>query len=189
MSKLRWECSLFWLLISFRLSQVRPRGQPKTQTLLCDQMNVTHHISGACSPHSPLYRAATHTFPLLASCACHVRLWREAIWGGQRCVTSARWAWPDTGDFSSHGRPRCCFYHAAQDGTDSWVTLRKISVLCLQKITLLPSLPKLAVMITTSEASWISTQPERENNHCYCIYNTHCYCIGVASSFPATSDV
>lgn len=108
MSKLRWECSSFWLPISFRLSQVRPGGQANTQTLLHDQKNPTHHISGACSPHSPLYRSATHMFPLLTICAWCVRLWREVIWGGQGCVTSARRAWPDTGDFSSHGRLLSC---------------------------------------------------------------------------------
>lgn len=40
------------------------------------------------------------------------------------------------GDFLSHGGSRCPFYHAAQCGTDSWVTLGKKSLLCLQKITL-----------------------------------------------------
>lgn len=161
MSKLRWECSSFLLPISFRLSPVRPGEQANTQTLLHDQKNPTHHISGACSPHSPLYRFATHMFPLLTIRAWCVRLWREAIWGGQGRVTSARRAWPDTGDFSSHGRPRCCFYHAAQDGTYSWITQEKFSALPAEA---LPPFPKLAVMITTSEASWTSTEPKRENN-------------------------
>lgn len=58
--------------------------------------------------------------------------WREAIWGCEGGATSTRRAWPATGDFLSHGRSRYSFYHAAQCGTDSWVTLRK-------KISALPA--------------------------------------------------
>lgn len=132
MSKLGWECSLFWLLISFHGPKVRPRWQAKMQTFLSDQMNPTHQISGTSTPKSPLYRAGTKMFPLLTSCACHVKLWREAIWGCEGGVTSTRRAWPATGDFLSHGGSRCSFYQAAQCGTDSWVTLRK-------KISALPA--------------------------------------------------
>lgn len=74
---------------------------------LPDHMNPTHQISRASTPHFPLYGAATQTFPLLTSCVCWVRLWRNAIWGCQGGVTSARRAWLDTGGFLSHGRSRC----------------------------------------------------------------------------------
>ena len=114
MSKLGWEYSVFSLLISFHCPKVRPRWQGKMQMFLSDQMNPTHQISGASTPKSPWHRSATQLFPLLTSCVCHVRLWREAVQG---CELDG---------------PRCPFYHAAQCGTDSWVTLRK-------KISALPA--------------------------------------------------
>lgn len=117
-------------------------------------MNPTHQISWASITKSPLCGTATQMFLLLTSGAYHVRLW-EVVWGFEGGVTSTRRAWPVMGDFLSHGGSGCPFYHAAQCGTDSWVTLRKKSMLCLQKITLLSSLLKLAVMITVWEASWI----------------------------------
>ena len=74
---------------------------------LPDHMNLTLQISRASTPRFPLYGAATQMFPLLTSCVCWVRLWREAISGCQGGVTSARRAWLDTGGFLSHGRSRC----------------------------------------------------------------------------------
>lgn len=158
MSKLGWECSLFWLLIYFHCPKVRPRWEAKMQTFLSDRVNPTHQIPGAFTPKSPLYVTATQIFPLLSSCGCCVRLWREATWGCEGGVTSTRRAWCAMGGFLSHGRSRCLLCHANQCGTDSWVTfMEKTSVFCLQKITLLSPLPNLAVTITMSEASLISS--------------------------------
>lgn len=102
---------------------------------LPDHMNPTHQISRASTPHFPLYGAATQTFPLLTSCVCWVRLWRNAVWGCQGGVTSARRAWLDTGGFCHMADPDA-FCRATQCCTDSWVTPRRKSVLCLQKIAL-----------------------------------------------------
>lgn len=104
-------------------------------------------------------------FLLLTSGSCHVRLWGEAVRGFEGVVTCTRRAWPETGDFLSHGGSGCPFYHVAQCGTESWVTLRrKKSILCLQKITLLSSFVKLAVMITVRGrlSLFFSFLPERD---------------------------
>lgn len=186
MSKLGCERSLFWLLISFHGPKVRPRWQAKTQTFLSDQMNPTHQISGTSTPKSPLYRAGTQMFSLLTSCACHVKLWREAIWGCEGGVTSTRRAWPAMVTFChmvgpdapSIMQPSVVLTHESHSG--------KKSVLCLQKITLLSPLPKLAAMITILEASWISSYLSFLHERERIMVAWH---PGIVSSFPATCDM